>query len=134
MGDAELKLTFRLVVADDERADPVVLDDIVRLIQQAAATLPVHAPRLTEPKMGFQQPGENIVREIRSLESKIETRIQQSSAASQDAVESRARQAIEPNGTAILAGQARSAAERIVSIVQGAVLRRMAIRVSESKP
>jgi hypothetical protein len=129
--DARLKLTFRLVPADDRPADPAVLDDIVRLVRQAVATVPKDAPSVTVPSAGFHEPTDEEKREILGLESRIENRIQEASAASQAAVVKRAETAARPDGRQQLADDARAAAERVVAVVQSALLRRVALRVRE---
>jgi len=131
--DARLKLTFRLVPADDRPADPAVLDDIVRLIRQAFATVPKDAPAVAVPVGGFHEPTDDQERRaVRGLESRIENRIQEASAASQAAVEKRAETAARPDGRQQLADDALAAAERVVAVVQSALLRRVALRAPES--
>jgi hypothetical protein len=128
--DAKLKLTFRLVPADDRPADPVVLDDIVRLIRQAAATAPKDVPKVTEPADGFRAPADDEGRDVRGLESRIENRVQQASAASQGLVERRALTASQLDGQQMLAEQSLEAAERVIAAVQGALFRAVAVRVA----
>lgn len=130
--DARLKLTFRLVPADGRPADPAVLDDIVRLIRQAVATAPKDAPRVAEPAEGFREPIGDETRDLRGLEARIETRIQQASAASQAAVEKRAELARQPDSREKLADEARVAAERVVAAVQRAVLQRVNVSSPET--
>lgn len=126
--DAKLKLTFRLVSADGRPADPVVLDDIVRLIRQAVATAPKDAPTVAAPTHGFREPpNEDDARTLRGLEAKIENRIQEASAASQKAVELRAGTAVQPDGPQKLAAESLAAAQRVVSAVQRAILQRVAV-------
>jgi hypothetical protein len=129
---ALLKLTCRLVPADEQPADPVVFDDIVRLIGQAIATAAKDWPRVSEPAAGFQEPRDDEKRELRSLESKIESRIQESSAASQATIEKRAQTASQPNGPQLLMDQSLDAAQQLVAAVQRAILRNVAVRVVES--
>ena len=126
---AKLKLTFRLVPADGQPADPVVLDDIVRLIRQAAATAPKDAARVTEPADGFDEPSDNDKRALQVLQSKIETRIDQSSAASQAAVAKRVQTASQPDGHQALADEALAAAEQVVAAAQRAIFQRVAVHV-----
>jgi hypothetical protein len=128
--EAELKLTLRLVPADDKPADPLVLDDIVRLILQAQAPLPAESPRVVPPTEGFRPAGD-ADRAARGLESKIKHRIEQDSAASQAAIEERARFAQEPDGKQKLAEKSLAAAQRVVSAVQAAILRRTTVRVPD---
>lgn len=129
--DAKLKLTFRLVPADGRPADPVVLDDIVRLIRQAVATAPKEAPTVAAPADGFREPTPDEAQTLRSLEAKIENRIQQASAASQKAVEQRAETALQPDGPEKLAAESLVAAQRVVSAVQRAILQRVAVTAPE---
>lgn len=127
--DTQLKLTFRLVPADDRPAVPVVLDDIVRLINQAIATDAKDAPRVADPDDGFREPGPEERRGLRGLESRIENRIQESSAAAQATVEQRAQTASQPDGDQKLADEALAAAERIIAAVHRALLSKVAVRV-----
>jgi len=120
--DAELKLTFRLVPTDDQPADPAVLDDIIRLLRQAHATLPPDAPRVTRPADGFVAPDESHPG-ARALESKIKHRVEQDSAASQSLVDQRARIAQQPDGNRRLADEALAAAQRVVAAAQAAMFR-----------
>ena len=131
--DAKLKLTFRLVPADDRLADPVVLDDIVRLIRQAAATAPKDTPKVTEPADGFRAPADDEGRDLRGLESRIENRVQQASAASQAAVEKRAQTATQPDGQQQLAEESLLAAQQVVAAIQGARFRAVAVHVPETE-
>jgi hypothetical protein len=127
--DAKLKLSLRLAPADDRPADPVVIDDIIRLIKQAVATVPKDSPAVTAPADGFHPPtGE----ELRELDTKTQHRIEQASAASRAAVEQRAETAAQPDGDQKLAAEALAAAERVVSAVQRAVLRNVAVRVPDA--
>ena len=129
---AELKLTLRLVPADDRPANPIVLDDIVRLIRQALVTAPKDSPQIIEPAEGFREPNGDENRTITSLVSKIESRIQQSSAASQAAVERRARTANEPDGQEKLRAETLDSAARVVSAVLGAILKRVRVSVPDA--
>jgi hypothetical protein len=129
---AILKLTCRLVPADDRPADPVVFDDIVRLINQAIATAAKDWPRVSEPAAGFQEPRDDEKRGLRSFESKIESRIQESSAASQAAIEKRAQTAIRSDGPRVLADESLETARQVVAAVQRAILRRVVVRVIDS--
>jgi hypothetical protein len=126
---AQLKLSFRLVPADDRPADSVVLSDIVRLIQQAIATAPKDVPTVSVPDDGFREPGPDNGRSALSLKPRIESRIQQASAASQQIVEKRAQTLSQADGEQRLAEQSVAAAERVVSAVQGAIIRAVAVRV-----
>jgi len=128
--DAELKIDFRLVPADGRPADPVVLDDIVRLILQAQATLPREAPSVAEPADGFRSPIDDDP-VVRGLERKIKDRIEQDRAASQAAVETRAQTARLPEAAEKLAEESLRAAQRVLSAVQSAMLRRVAVRVPD---
>jgi len=131
--DALLKLTCCLVPADGPPGDPVVFDDIVQLINQATATAANDWPRVAEPAAGFQESCDEEKRGLRSLESKIESRIQESSAAGQAAIEKRALTAIQPDGPRVLADESLEAARQVVAAVQRAILRRVAVRVVESR-
>jgi hypothetical protein len=131
--DAKLRLDLRLVPADDRPADPVVLDDIVRLIRQAVVTAPEEAPKVTEPAEGFRQPSADENRDLRSLESRIKNRIEQASAESQAVIEKRAETAKQPDGEPRLKDEALRAAEQVVSAVQRAILRGVAVRVPETE-
>ena len=126
--EAELKLRFRLVPADDQPADPVVLDDIVRLIRQAVATAPNDVPHVSEPANGFRPPDVHHPT-ARGLEAKIKHRIEQASAASQADVEKRDQIAAEPDGAQRLAEQSLATAQKVVAAVQAAFIQRVAVRV-----
>lgn len=131
---AELQLSLRLVPADDQPADPLVLDDIIRLVRQAIATAPRETPTVHEPEGGFREPTEEQdKRALRSLHSKIENRIQEASAASQSEIAKRAEIASQPDGADKLARQSLQAAERLVPAVQRAMLRRVAVRIPEAE-
>lgn len=126
MDDAKLKLGFRLVPVA-RPADAVVLDDIVRLIRQAAATAPKQAAVVSEPAGGFREPTEDESRTLRGLEAKIENRIQEASGASQSAVEKRAVTGDQPDASL-------KAAEALVGAVQRAIIRHVTVRVPDPTP
>jgi hypothetical protein len=130
--EAELKLTFRLVPADDQSANPVVLDDIVRLIRQATATAPKDVPHVAELADGFRAPDDNHPT-VRGLETRIKHRIEQASAASQTNVEKRAQTATQRDASQKLAEESLIAAQKVVAAVQAALVQRVAVRVPETE-
>ncbi|HUR54126.1 MAG TPA: hypothetical protein VMZ71_08340 [Gemmataceae bacterium] len=126
---AEKQLDLRLVPAEGP-PDPQVLDDIIRLIKQAVVTLPKDAPQLAaegelRPPTPDEQP------EVNAAEAKIKHRIEQASRESQAFVEKRAETAVQPDGEQKLAEESLKAARRVVSAVQRAILRGVAVRVPE---
>jgi len=126
--DARLKLDLRLVPITGT-PDPVIFDDIIRLIQQGIVTAPKEAPQITDaPK--FQPPEEGNA-EARALISNIRTRIEKASAESQAAVDKRAAIAATPNSEQQLTDEARRAGEYVVAAVQRAILRGVKVRVPD---
>jgi hypothetical protein len=124
--DAKLKLDVRLVPAEG-KPDAALLDDLVRLIRQSVVTAP---PQAEQPSTAgnFTAPPDN---SQNALETKIKHRIAQASAESQAAVAKRAETAKQPDGEAKLAAEALEAAQQVVSAVQRAIIRGVAIRVPE---
>ena len=123
--EAQIQLTLRLTPADDKPADPFVFDDIVRLIRQAIATAPKQVPTVMAPSEGFRKPTGEDEQHIRGLETRIEHRIEQASAASQAAVEKRLEVGNDPD-------QSLEAAQQVVSAVQRALLRSVVLRLPEN--
>ena len=130
--NAELKLTLRLVPVDGQLADPVVLNDIILLIRQAVATAPKDAPKIAEPTHGFRLTRQEEKPALQALESRIENRIQETSAKSRAAVEKRELTANQSDAKQQLAEDSLAAAANVVSAVQGALFRRVALRAVEN--
>lgn len=129
---AELQLDLRLVPADAP-PNPQVLDDIVRLIQQAIATLPKDAPQLVVERP-LDSPAAAERTETNAAEAKIKHRIEQASRESQALVEKRAETAALPDGEQKLAEESLKAAQNVVSAIQRAILRGVAVSVPEPPP
>lgn len=123
--EAQIQLTLRLTPADDKPADPLVFDDIVRLIRQAIATAPKQVPTVMAPSGGFRKPRGEGEQRSRGLETRIKHRIEQASAASEAAVEKRLEVGDEPN-------QSLEAAQQLISAVQRALLQSVVLRLPES--
>jgi hypothetical protein len=124
--EAKLKLGMRLSPANGV-PDPVILDDIIRLVRQGILTAPKQAPQIADP-LEFRPPDEG-EEEVRALESRIRSRIQKASVESQAAVEKRTALAATPGSEQQLADEARRAAEYVVAAVQGAILRGVKVQV-----
>ncbi|MDY3553979.1 hypothetical protein R5W24_003093 [Gemmata sp. JC717] len=107
--------------------DPVVLDDLVKLIRQGVATAPKQAPQMSTagefiaPSDGSQN----------SLETQVRHRIEQASNASVADVAKRAETAKQPDGEAQLADEALAAAQEVVAAVQRMLLRGIVVQVPE---
>lgn len=126
--DARLKLDLRLnpVTGDP---NPVVIDDIIRLIKQGILTAPKEAPQISDPPEFPPPDPENT--KAQTLVSNIRSRIEKASAESQAAVDKRAAVAATPNSEQQLADEARRAAEGVVAAVQRAILRGVKVRLSD---
>ena len=123
--EAQIQLTLRFMPVDDKPADPLVFDDIVRLIRQAVLTAPKQVPTVKAPSEGFHKPRGEDEQRIRGLETRIKHRIEQATAASQAAVEKRLEVGDEPN-------QSLEAAQQLISAVQRALLQSVVLRLPES--
>ena len=126
--DARFKLELRLSPVNGA-PDPLILDDIIRLIQQGILTARKDAPQITDP-LEFHSPAPGN-EEARALVSNIRSRIEKASAESQAAVDKRAAVAATPDSEQPLADEARRAAEYVVAAVQRAILRGVKVRVSD---
>jgi hypothetical protein len=120
--EATRKLDIRLVPAEGE-PDAALLDDLVRLIKQGILTAPKQAPQVSTAGE-FAVPPDN---SQNALEAKIKNRIAQASAASVADVAKRAETAKLADGEAKLAEEALAAAQGVVTAVQRAVLRGIAV-------
>jgi hypothetical protein len=109
--------------------DPIILDDIIRLIQQGIHTAPKQAPQVADPPEFPPPDDEN--EEARALVSNIRSRIQKASAESQASVDKRAAVASTPNSEQQLAEESRRAAEYVVAAVQRAILRGVKVRLPD---
>ena len=125
--DARLKLDVRLVPAEG-KPDPALLDDLVRLIWQGTVTAPPQTPRVSTADEFHTPPDNSRV----ALETKIKHRIAQASVESQAAVAKRAETAKQPDGKQKLADESLAAAQNVVAAVQRAIIRGIAVRVSDS--
>lgn len=126
--DAKLKLDIRLIPAEGT-PDAVLLDDLVRLIKQGVVTAPKQAPQISTAGE-FVVPADN---SQNALETRIKHRIEQASNASEADVAKRAEVAQQPDGEQKLAEEALAAAQDVVTAVQRAVLRGIAVKVPDAK-
>ncbi|HEY1190668.1 MAG TPA: hypothetical protein VGE74_23755 [Gemmata sp.] len=124
--DAKQKLELRLVPAEGA-PDPVLFDDLVKLIRQGIATAPKQAPQVSTSG-AFVSPPDN---SQNALETQIKHRIEQASNASLADIAKRAEVAKQPDGDARLADEALAAAQEVVAAVQRMLLRGIAVRVPE---
>jgi hypothetical protein len=124
------KFEIRLAPTEGE-ADPVLIDDILRLIRQAIATA---SPQVEVPAMNgeFTKPDEEEQQSLRQLDSSIKHRIEQASAESRTLVEARAAKAAQPVSEAEIAEESIDAAANLVSAVQRAMIRGLRITVPDS--
>lgn len=129
--EAKLKLDVRLVPAEGE-PDPILLDDLVRLIKQGIITAPTQAPQVSTSGEFHVPPGNS----QNALETRIKHRIAQASVESQAAVAKRAETAKQPDGEQKLAEESLAAAENVVAAVQRAMIRGIAVHIPnpESAP
>ncbi|MDY3561505.1 hypothetical protein R5W23_002783 [Gemmata sp. JC673] len=122
--DAKQKFELRLVPAEGA-PDPVVFDDLVKLIRQGIATAPKQAPQISTSSE-FDLPPDN---SQNPLETQVRHRIEQASNASVADVAKRAEIAKQPDGEAQLADEALAAAQEVVAAVQRMLLRGIAVQV-----
>ncbi|AWM42011.1 hypothetical protein GobsT_68470 [Gemmata obscuriglobus] len=122
--DAKQKFELRLVPAEG-RPDPVVFDDLVKLIRQGIATAPKQAPQISTAGE-FSAPSDG---SQNALETQVRHRIEQVSNLSVADVAKRAEIAKQPDGEVQLADEALAAAQEVVAAVQRMLLRGIAVQV-----
>jgi hypothetical protein len=125
---AKLQLDVRLVPAEGT-PDPVLLDDLVRLIQQGIVTASKDLPGI-DSSGEFQSPPDNSQND---LEAKVRHDVEQASRDSQSAIEKRAATAKQPDGEAGLAEESLEAARQVVAAVQRAMIRGVGVRLPEAE-
>ena len=130
--EPEIELRLRLVPAEGP-ADPQVIDDLIRLIQQGVATAPKQAP-LIATDTELHEPTEDQKRDLSNVVVQVKHRIEQASNDSQEAVAKRNELAKQPDGEAKLREEALAAAEQVVAAVQRAILQGVLPRVPEDHP
>ncbi|HET6573980.1 MAG TPA: hypothetical protein VFG68_10290 [Fimbriiglobus sp.] len=129
--DPDRKLELRLVPADSP-ADPLVLDDLIRLIRQGLATASKEMPRVGDGP-GFRPPTADERNTTADLEAKIKHRIEQDPD-SHGSIAKRAELTSQPDHEQKLADEMRVAAEYVAAAVQSALLRGAEVRVPDAVP
>jgi hypothetical protein len=127
--DAKLKLELQLVPTEGE-PNAALFDDLIRLIRQGIVTAPKDVTQVNISGE-FHTPLDNSQND---LEAKIKHRIEQASADSRAEVEKRAAIAAQPDGEVKLAAEALEAAQGVVSAVQRAIIRGVAVQVPDVNP
>jgi hypothetical protein len=122
--DARLKLELRLVPAEGE-PNAALFDDLIRLIKQGIITAPKGVTQVNSSGE-FHTPTNN---SMNDLEAKIKHRIEQASADSRSIVEKRAELVAQPDGEAKLAAESLEAAQGVISAVQRAIIRGVAVHI-----
>lgn len=125
--DARLKLELRLVPTDGQPPNAALFDDLIRLIRQGIVTAPIGVPQVNTSGE-FHTPPDN---SQNNLEAKVKHRIEQASADSRVAFEKRKELASQPDREAKLAAEALEAAQRVVSAVQRAMIRGIAVQLPD---
>src|SRR5262249_43264968 len=118
--EPEIELRLRLIPAEGP-ADPQVIDDLIRLIQQGVVTAPTQAPQITGDA-NLREPTDDEKRDLSNIVVQVKHRIEQASKDSQEAVAKRNELAKQPDGEAKLREEALLAAEQVVAAVQRAIL------------
>jgi hypothetical protein len=126
--DAKLKLELRLVPTEGE-PNAALFDDLIRLIQQGILTAPQGITQI-ETSGEFLPPTD---KSLGKLETGIKSRIDQNCTASQSLVEKRKEIAGQLDGEAKLATESLEAAQVVVSAVRRAIIRGIAVQVSDDK-
>ena len=125
MEDANRKLELRFG-PENGKPNSVILDDIIRLVKQAVATMPNDASHVATTGT-FRKPDDAEAPELQRVEANIRERIERASEASRAATEKRAETGDQPE-------ESLKAARNVVSAVQRAILRGIAVRVPEPAP
>jgi hypothetical protein len=126
--NAKLKLELRLVPTEGE-ANAALFDDMIRLIKQGIVTAPEGVPQMNTS--GEFHPSTDNSQE--KLATKIRHRIDQATESSRAAVEKRKEVAVQPDGEEKLAAESLEAAEGLISAVQRAIIRGVAVQVADDK-
>ena len=125
MEDASRKLELRFG-PENGKPNSVIFDDIIRLVKQAVATMPNDAPHVATTGT-FRKPDDAEAPELQRVEDNIRERIERASAASEAAAKKREETGDQPE-------ESLKAARNVVSAVQRAILRGIAVRVPEPAP
>src|ERR1700722_4850685 len=122
--DAKLKLELRVIPTTGE-PDAAVFDDLIRLIQQGILTAPKGVTQVSNSGE-FIPPAD---KSQSKLETVIRHRIEQTSAESRTAFEKRKEIETRPESEAKMVTESLEAAQGVVSAVQRAMIRGIAVQV-----